>query len=259
MISFAKPPSPVRGTTTRALFVGAPLAAHIEPLSLSASEERLDVDPWATVEIWKVLPEAVDQPLEHLLAILDGHERRRVEAMRTEESRRLYAIAYACLRELLARKTGAEPSQVALARRGGHGKPAFARGGHGLTFNLSHTRGLILMATARGRELGIDVERCDRRVGEATLSRVNFTESELRELRHASPAERTRSFLQLWTRREAHAKMTGEGLGRVLARGRESEGPFGGMRSRICDLQLAPDHVGAVAVGLGGPQFRSSS
>lgn len=241
------------------------LAASLEPVelpvraassaSVPASTLRVppttDPDPWATVKVWRVFPERIDDPLEYLLSALDSSERERAHNKQMGQSRRTYLIAHACLREVLAAEIGVESREVAFAPPIGLiSKPALADSTHGLTFNLSHTRGLIVIALARGREVGIDVEWVGRRMRETVLSRRHFTETELSELACVPRVERMRRFLQLWTRREAHAKMTGEGLRRAIADGTGPYGPFGGAASWISDLDLGPDHVGALAVQL---------
>lgn len=208
-----------------------------------------DTDPCMTVEVWKIPPQCVDEPLELLLATLDSSERNQLRNMRTVASQRTYAISRACLRHILATKIGGDPREVAFTRlQSFHGKPILANRQHGLTFNLSHAHGLIAIALGRGREVGIDVEWLGRRVNDVSLSRRYFNDTELAQLVRAPRDERVRAFLRLWTRREAHAKMTGEGLRRVLADGAGSEGPFGGTQSSIFDLGLGPSHVGALAV-----------
>ena len=208
-------------------------------------------DPWSTVKVWKVAAERVSTPFERLLAVLDADERRRARSRRTAQSQRAYAVAHVCLRQVLAAEVGAEPGEIAFARpRDTSGKPALADRGDGLTFNLSHTGGLILVAVAYGREVGVDVEWTGRRVRAGALSKRYFGEAERSELARATDGERARCFLQLWTCREAHAKMTGEGLRRAVADGSGCEGPFGGDESGMLRLDLGSDHVGAVAVQL---------
>jgi 4'-phosphopantetheinyl transferase len=229
---------------TQILPVGLPSRVPLSDAMLTTN-----ADPCMTVEAWKIAPECVDEPLEHLLAPLDASERNRLRNMRTVTSQRTYAISRACLRHILATKIGGDPREIVFTRlRNSHGKPILANPQHGLTFNLSHAHGLIAIALGHEREIGIDVEWLGRRVNDVSLSRRYFTEAELAQLVHGPRGERVRAFLKLWTRREAHAKMTGEGLRRVLADGTGSEGPFGGTRSSIFDLELGPNHVGALAV-----------
>lgn len=232
------------------------LPAFIERVALPVSVAALAPNApsataqWAKVDVWRVVPERVHDPLESMLAVLDPSERERAHYRRTAQSRRAFAIAHVCLRELLAAEIGIKPGEVEFARpRTPFAKPALADRAHGSTFNLSHTDGLILIALTHGLEVGVDVEWLHRHVRVAALSRRYFTASELSELKLAhSSEERVRGFLQLWTRREAHSKMTGEGLRRAITRGREPDGPFGGTASWVGDLEVGPDHVGALAV-----------
>jgi len=216
------------------------------PLPVQADSAR---DVWRTVKVWTVAPETVETPMERLLSSLDESERERAHRKRTDASRRAFAIAHVRLREIVAAEIGANPMAISFVRQPStSGKPALAGDAHELSFNLSHTRGLIAVAVARGREVGIDVEWLDRPVRASSLARRYFNEPELEELRSAPESARARRFLRLWTRREAHAKMTGEGLSRALAAGDGRDSPFGGIESRILGLDLSPSHVGAIAV-----------
>jgi 4'-phosphopantetheinyl transferase len=230
------------------------------PLPLVPVSLTPTVDPWSTVKVWKVAPEWVSTPFEQLLAVLDAEERRRARGRRTMQSQHAYAVAHVCLREILAVEIGVESCEIAFARpRSTFGKPALADHGSGLTFNLSHTRGLILVAVAYGREVGVDVEWIGRRVRAEALSKRYFGEAERSELARAAEGESARCFLQLWTRREAHAKMTGEGLRRAVADGNGCEEPFDGDESRILRLDLGSDHVGAVAIQLNRRRISQSA
>ncbi|MFI5005151.1 MAG: 4'-phosphopantetheinyl transferase family protein [Solirubrobacterales bacterium] len=201
------------------------------------------------MKVWKIVPDQIDDPLERMIAVLDPSERGRARGKRTAESRRAYVIAHTCLREVLAAELGIDPKEILFARaKGPYGKPALAGSARGLTFNLSHTRGLILIAVAHGREVGVDVEWLGRHAMETALPRRHFTESELSELACAPRDERDRCFLQLWTRREARVKMTGEGLWRAIGETTDPDRSRGGVESWLRDLDLAPGHVGALAV-----------
>jgi phosphopantetheinyl transferase len=205
---------------------------------------------WKTVKVWAIDPERVSTPFEQLLAPLDTTEREQAHRKRTDRARRVYAIAHVRLREILAIETGIGHSDIRFApRMPGAAKPALADEADDLTFNLSHTRGLIVVAVARGREVGVDVEWLGRPVRASALAHRYFTAAELDQFSQARTHTRRQCFLRLWTRREAHAKMTGEGLRRAVANGAPGQAnPFAGTESEILELDLAPDHIGAVAV-----------
>jgi 4'-phosphopantetheinyl transferase len=227
------------------------LGSAIEPIDIApliASHRDL-AESMATVKLWRIAGEDVDVPTRSLLEILGPEERRQAEARRTEAGCRAYALSHACLRTILAAETGADPAAVRYARPSGRrGKPVLLDNPDDLGFNLSHTTELILVGLVRGREIGVDAEWLGRRVDHDSLARRYFTPSEWDTFAAVPSGERSACFLRLWTRREAHAKMTGEGIRRAMATGTEASGPFGGERSRLLDLDLTPGHTGAVAV-----------
>ena len=99
-----------------------------------------------------------------------------------------------------------------------NGKPMFAEqfAHDGIHFNLSHTGDLALVAVTRIGLLGVDVEwvRPIKNVDE--LVARFFSERE-NELFQKVPAEqKPAAFFNLWTRKEALLKATGEGITRSL-------------------------------------------
>lgn len=223
----------------------SPLAGALQQVELPQAS---DAPGTPSVRIWRVEPEDVDTPLAQLVEVLDPAERAQVRQRRSEQARRMYAVSHASLRVILAAELGIAAEEVSYGRpRHLRGKPVLENDRR-LGFNLSHTRGLAVVALTRNGEIGVDVEWLGRRPNHEALARRFLTAPELAELT-AAPDERKRwCFLRLWTRREAHAKMTGEGVRRAMARGTGSGGPFGGKPSRILDVDLPPSHLGAIAV-----------
>jgi 4'-phosphopantetheinyl transferase len=74
------------------------------------------------------------------------------------------------------------PRELRFARSGA-GRPSLAApfDAGGLDFNLAHTRGLVVLAVARGLEFGIDVERYDKNVPLAAARRY-FSRDEVAAL-----------------------------------------------------------------------------
>jgi len=85
-----------------------------------------------------------------------------------------------------------------------------------LTFNLSHTTGLVALAVARGRLVGVDVERVDRVLREDVAGR-HFAPDEVRDLRALPMDAQARAFFEYWTLKEAYIKARGMGLAIPLA------------------------------------------
>ena len=106
---------------------------------------------------------ALDLPREELAearALLSEGERQRAERFLREEDRTRFVAARAMLRRAVGLDLGVAPERVAFDY-GPHGKPALTPPLHesGLRFNLSHSADRALLATVRGRELGVDLEK----------------------------------------------------------------------------------------------------
>ena len=106
----------------------------------------------------------------------------------------------------ITRRTGLPERKINFSL-GSFGKPYLKNSG--LHFSLSHTRGAICAAFCEGEEIGIDVERRDRRISEALYKRVL---SEEERSRAASDSD----FIRFWVQKEAFLKRLGVGISRDL-------------------------------------------
>ena len=112
------------------------------------------------VHVWLVSLDVPAGRLAELRALLNTEERVRADRFFQPRHRVHSAVARGCLRSLLGRYLSLAPQSIEF-QFNSHGKPSLA-GGHGLTdirFNLSHSHGLALLAFARGRDLGVDLEK----------------------------------------------------------------------------------------------------
>ena len=129
-----------------------------------------------------------------------------------------------------------------------------------LNFNLSHSRGFMLLAVTRGREVGVDIELIDREFATAEVAERFFSQREIFSLRSQPNPLQTEAFFNCWTRKEAYIKARGEGLTLPLDQFDVSLDPSGasllenrifpGDRTRwsLQELHPAPDYCAAVAV-----------
>ncbi len=103
-----------------------------------------------------------------------------------------------------------------------YGRPEISgpRGGFGLRFNLSGTRGLVACAVTAGLDAGIDVEDHGAARGRAygALADRFFSPREARALRALEPSRRPARFLEYWTLKESYIKARGRGLSIPLDR-----------------------------------------
>ena len=91
------------------------------------------------------------------------------------------------------------------------GKPHVAAPATDLQFSISHCPGWVACALARGRDLGVDVER-PRPVRYEHLARRFFAAAEYQALAELAEDARPGLFFDLWTLKEAALKQAGLGL-----------------------------------------------
>jgi 4'-phosphopantetheinyl transferase len=175
------------------------------PADLALSPQ--DVHVWRTVLL---------QPPEYLAQferVLSMDERAKADRYRFAHNRQDYVVARGVLRHILAAYMDRAPESLQFYYSP-YGKPAIHAeiGGQKLNFNVAHSGGYALYAVARGREIGIDVERIRPEAAQDGVAERFFSPKEVSVLRglpaHAQPL----AFFNCWTRKEAFIKARGEGL-----------------------------------------------
>ncbi len=152
-------------------------------------------------------------------AYLSAEEEARRRRFVFEHDRRDFAVAHALLRRTLSLCGDRNPEEWTFVS-GPYGKPALApacRGADALSFNLSHTRGLVACAVTRVADVGLDAECIQRAPDTLSLARRYFSTVEIAELERCSAAEQPVHFTEIWTLKEAFVKAIGEGLSCPLA------------------------------------------
>jgi 4'-phosphopantetheinyl transferase len=174
--------------------------------------------PEGEVHVWRCNVPGSDEATAALLTGLDDAETVRAGTFRAAADRRRYVAGRAALRALAADYTGTAPAELRFGA-GARGKPALVApvGASGLRFNISHATDLVLLAFARGLEVGIDVERVNRDVDWRGIAGRFFADEESAALLALPAARRCRAFLVRWSCAEAVAKARGDGVLRALA------------------------------------------
>jgi 4'-phosphopantetheinyl transferase len=146
--------------------------------------------------------------------------------------------ARAALGRILADALG-EPEPPAL-EPGENGKPRLAVDPGRLAFNLSHSRGLALVALAPGGlDVGVDLEWIKERRDLARLAARWLPEDGALAVASVPPADQAAVFYPAWTRHEARVKCTGVGLA----------GRAPGARVTVVQLEIDAGYAAAVAIG----------
>jgi len=134
----------------------------------------------------------------------------RLLGIRNDGARALSLTAWYSL-SLLLKKNGYDNSDASI-KRTDRDKPIFTS--LPLFFSISHTDGLACSALCES-PVGIDIEWIDRERRIDAVSERFFSPEE----RHIidSADDRYRAFFALWTKKEAFAKLTGEGLASICS------------------------------------------
>jgi 4'-phosphopantetheinyl transferase len=163
------------------------------------------------VHVWKINLKAPG--LCDNREILVNDERVRASRFRFHTDSDRFVAARSSLRTILARYLRTRPAEVEFGLNP-FGKP-YLTGGEdklGLRFNLSHSHNMALLAVARNRDVGVDIEfrRADLATDE--IARRFFSLAERNQLEAIVPEQKTEAFFNCWTRKEAYIKARGEGL-----------------------------------------------
>jgi 4'-phosphopantetheinyl transferase len=151
-----------------------------------------------------------------LVALLDDHERDRLDRFRRPADRSRYLAAHALARLVLGHRLGCPPVAVRLDRtcRCGqqHGKPRLAdtAAPH---FSVTHSGDLVGLAVRPDAPVGLDAEELRPLSDLAAMVRHAWSPA---ELGRGVPVDAA-AFLATWTRKEALLKATGDGLSVAMA------------------------------------------
>jgi len=170
--------------------------------------------PERRVDLWHVWADAVadDGLLRQCRMLLDAEELAQEGRLRMPRDRRRFLVRRALARSVLSHYTGVGPKAWRFTRNC-HGKPAIAGPIRPpLHFNLSHSSGMIVMAVARDRPVGVDIEEMRSGVSNFQVARRYFAREEIEFLERVPEADRSEAFYQLWTLKESFLKARGVGL-----------------------------------------------
>ena len=179
-----------------------------------------------TVHIWRALLDDSHERASRFRAYLSDDEHTKANRCRTPHPQYQFVITRGILRILLSRYIGVPPTELNFATQP-QGKPMLATSSFfHIQFNVSHTRGMALIALAFEDAVGIDVERIDRNVPDHDIAERYFSARESAFLSSLPTLERRYQFFSHWTCKEAYLKMLGKGIAGGLAQ---------------CELSIDPD------------------
>jgi len=214
------------------------------------------------IHVWRSGLDQTPSRIQSLRQNLTTDEQARAERFHFAKDRGHFIVARGVLRAIIGRYLNRAPEHLPFCY-GSHGKPALAGEGDqdSIRFNVSHSHGMALYAVARGREVGVDIERIRDDLAVAEIAERFFSPSEITTLMELPTDLRHHAFFRCWTRKEAYIKARGEGLSMPLdqfdvslAPGEPAAilgsrpDPSEALRWHLRELTPAPGYAAALAV-----------
>ncbi len=169
--------------------------------------------PAEEVHLWRVDLASVAKAEKRWDDILSADERARATRFHFSRDRQYFTATRALLRTILGGYLDSDPKALRF-QYSEKEKPSLTapQSGNPVEFNVSHSGDVALLAFARGRDIGVDVERLRENFDHKAIAHRFFSEQEQRQLAALAPADRYRGFFRCWTRKEAYIKARGTGL-----------------------------------------------
>jgi 4'-phosphopantetheinyl transferase len=170
----------------------------------------------AEIHVWLAFCDEITEAGLHSAyrELLDAAERDREPRFHFRRDRRRYLITRALVRTVLSRYVSIHPREWVFSANA-YGRPDIANAQArdvSLSFNLTHTLGLIVLGVSRHRALGVDAENVRARDASVDVAGRYFAPQEVAALAAAPPHERVYRFFEYWTFKEAYIKARGVGL-----------------------------------------------
>ena len=214
------------------------------------------------IHVWRVFLEQTASCLQSLQQNLSTDELNRLERFYFQKDREQFIASRGALRAILSRYLDIKPSALNFGYNL-YGKPFLDSplAKNTLSFNLSHSHGVALIAITENRDIGIDIERIRTNLPYQQIAESFFSEVEKAVLRSLPEHLQHKAFFTCWTRKEAYVKAVGKGLsiplsqfdvafapGEPAALLRFQDDPQEIFRWDVIELIPASDMVAALAV-----------
>ncbi len=184
--------------------------AHDQSWTMAAPQAKLAE---SDVHVWLV-------PIDHFTStslcleqFLSSDEYARANRFHFERDRQSFITVRGILRILLAGYLNTAPG-VLRFQQNTYGKPALLNETDALRleFNVSHSGRLALIAIARGRALGVDIEHKRPLADADAIAAAYFSANERTAIHALTGGTKVDAFYACWTRKEAYIKAIGRGL-----------------------------------------------
>jgi 4'-phosphopantetheinyl transferase len=234
--------------------------------------------PGRDVHLWSFdlnLPAAEIKKYKNTLS---EDEVARADRFYFEKDQNQSIITRGCMRAILALYLKTKPAQIEFSYNT-YGKPVLAAdslhpGLHaglreGLSFNLSHSHEIGMLAVAQAYPVGIDIEFIREDLDYLEIARRFFSPHEVSDLEGLPKNAQKEAFFHCWARKEAYIKAVGGGLsvpldsfdvslkpGEPAALLATRPNPEGASEWKLYRLDIPANYAGALAIQGKADQLR---
>lgn len=178
---------------------------------MNNSHTQNNVDIWLTH-----LDKINDTHKADYYYLLNNEEKDRLNRFLAPDSAEQFLVARALLRTRLTNyQTDVEiDPRDWVFKYNKYGKPCVSYPSFGkyLSFNISHTQGLIACAFSETLDIGVDTENLSRELNFSKLAQHSFAPYEVELLKQYTTDNIANQFYTIWTLKEAYIKARGMGL-----------------------------------------------
>lgn len=188
------------------------------------------------IHVWEFNIEVYEKLSAHYFEYLSEEETKRVERFRKINDKKQYVIGHIFLRILLSKYLEIPIHQISLFRDL-HGKIKLEGNGGNISFNLSHSDEMVVLAFSKYKDLGVDIERIHNIQDFLQIAQLYFRKEEYDYISKIDAESPLSKFYKVWTIKEAFVKATGEGLSRSLK-------TFSVETDSVISIQAGQDTIG---------------
>lgn len=165
------------------------------------------------VHVWRIWLDVSSAQYQQLYAKLSKLEKDLAERKHRNTQKRQYVAAHGRSREILSRYLHIQPEDIVL-NLNAYGRPSLEpkHNPQGLTFNLSHSDTVALLAVSAGFSVGVDLEHTTREIDHEGIAKRFFSAREIDELLSVAESHHKNAFFTYWTLKEAYIKALGVGM-----------------------------------------------
>ena len=194
------------------------------------------------IDIWRANLKLPFMEAAQFQGLLSREEQDRAARYKSDKRHKQFIVSRGLLRMLIGRYLDINPAGFDFSYTS-HQKPFLpvAALGVPITFNITHSHNMILVALSLNRNIGIDAEYIRHNVEFRKLGKRFFSRQESVALEAYGNSDLPAAFFACWTRKEAFVKAIGDGIAFGLGDFSVSVDPYDNM----VGLQIEPEMSGS--------------